>query len=560
MVSQRSQDLSYIKKVMLFTHAVGLGVAIVFPFTARPLLGPVAYSPGFWALCLGMGYCIGALSFFFVRGTLKKQLRSQLRLLESIAGPMEFSGGESVEALLLAVENAVERVRRLVGGTYGAVNELIPHFRTLADSTRYLSDRTREGLAAATASNKDVAGMMEKQQQVLEQLESLSHRSQDEAALSRELSASLEEMAGAMERTRVKFQETSRITEQMTTSIAKVQSQADEVISAVGNTTQDLDTLGDSLEKIRWGASSSSEAADRVKNDAREGLEVVKTSIEEMERIEEESLRAIDAMKRLSVQTGEVAKIIEVIKELVSDTELLAFNAAIIAAKAGEEGKGFSVVAEEIRDLADRTTASAQDIHRIVRGISGDTREVTVAVDATAKRIATGKKLSLSTGEALRKIMASAVDAAGASEQIARLTGEQNERAQGLLDQAGKNLNAVKSMAMAMQKQQSDLREIEAGVNDMKGSSDQIARGMEEQVRANHEFDCSLNERESQIRKVTESTRYQMEISNKVSEHFGRSEERLRRNAEKTAGIIRGISEMERLTDELRELAEEFRL
>jgi methyl-accepting chemotaxis protein len=156
--------------------------------------------------------------------------------------------------------------------------------------------------------------------------------------------------------------------------------------------------------------------------------------------------------------------------------------------------------------------------------------------------------------------MASAVDAAGASEQIARLTGEQNERAQGLLDQAGKNLNAVKSMAMAMQKQQSDLREIEAGVNDMKGSSDQIARGMEEQVRANHEFDCSLNERESQIRKVTESTRYQMEISNKVSEHFGRSEERLRRNAEKTAGIIRGISEMERLTDELRELAEEFRL
>ena len=560
MVTQRSQDLSYIRKVFLFTHATGLGAGVVFPFLARPLLGPVAYSLAFWVLCLAMGYVVGALSFFFVRGPLKKQLRSQLQLLENIAGPMEFSGGESVEALLLAVEQAVERVQRLVGGTYGAVNELIPHFRTLADSTRYLSDRAREGLAAATASNKDVAGMMEKQQQVLEQLESLSHRSQDEAAISRELSASLEEMAGAMERTRVKFQETSRITEQMTTSIAKVQSQADEVISAVGNTTQDLDTLGDSLEKIRWGASSSSEAADRVKNDAREGLEVVKTSIEEMERIEEESLRATDAMKRLSVQTGEVAKIIEVIKELVSDTELLAFNAAIIAAKAGEEGKGFSVVAEEIRDLADRTTASAQDIHRIVRGISGDTREVTSAVDATAKRIATGKKLSLSTGEALRKIMASAVDAAGASEQIARLTGEQNERAQGLLDQAGKNLNAVKSMAMAMQKQQSDLREIEAGVNDMKGASDQIARGMEEQVRANHEFDRSLNEREEQIKKVTESTRYQMEVSNKVSEHFGRSEERLRRNAEKAAGIIRGISEMERLTDELRALAEEFRL
>ena len=76
----------------------------------------------------------------------------------------------------------------------------------------------------------------------------------------------------------------------------------------------------------------------------------------EMARIEQESLKATEAMQRLSHQTKEVAKIIEVIKELVSDTELLAFNAAIIAAKAGEDGKGFSVVAEEIRDLADRTT------------------------------------------------------------------------------------------------------------------------------------------------------------------------------------------------------------
>jgi methyl-accepting chemotaxis protein len=345
----------------------------------------------------------------------------------------------------------------------------------------------------------------------------------------------------------------------MTSSVQKVSIQADEVIRSVEGTTRDLDTIGDSLEKIRWGASASSEAAGRVKSDAESGLDVVKNSMDEMERIEEESRRATDAMKRLSLQTGEVAKIIEVIKELVSDTELLAFNAAIIAARAGEEGKGFSVVAEEIRDLADRTTASAQDIHRIVKGISGDTQEVTSAVEATAKRIATGKKLSQSTGEALRKIVASAGEAAGSSQQIAVLTGEQSGRAKALLEEASGSLGAVKSITRAMQEQQKDIGRLQEGVKEMKAASDQVTHGMEEQVRANHEFDRGLNEREQQIGAVTEATRFQMAVVERVFDHFNRSEERLRKNAEKANSLTRGVGELERLAEDLRQLAEVFR-
>ncbi|KIH77808.1 Methyl-accepting chemotaxis protein [Geoalkalibacter ferrihydriticus] len=558
MTASTPQDLSYLKKVFLFTHLTGLGAGLIFPPLVWPLLGAQVLSLNFWLICLAMGYAVGALSFFYVRATLKKQLRIQLQLLQGLSGKMDVSE-ESVEGLMQAMEAAVGRVRELVDGTYGAIDDLLPKFHSFSDAIRYLADRAREGLAAALVTGKDVAAMEEKQREVMEQLESLSFRSQEEASISRELSASLEEMAGAMSRTRGKFLETSRIAEQMTASVEKVRRQADEVIQAVEGTTRDLDTIGDSLEKIRWGASSSAEASERVKRDATNGLEVVKSSIDEMERIEEESHRATEAMKRLSAQTGEVTKIIEVIRELVGDTELLAFNAAIIAAKAGEEGKGFSVVAEEIRDLADRTTASAQDIHHIVKKISVDTREVTGAVEATAKRIATGKKLSLSTGEALHKIVASAVEAADASEQIARLTGEQSGRAQSLLEQAGGSLNAVKSITGAMQAQQKDLSRIQEGVAQMKSGSDQMVRGMEEQVRANHEFDRSLNERETQVRAVTEATRFQMDASKRVSNHFAKSEKRLRTNAEKAEEIIRDVAEMERLTDDLRDLAEDFR-
>lgn len=558
MVAQSSQDFSYLRKVFLFTHVTGLAAGLVFPPLVRPWIGDQAFAPGFWLVCLVMGLAVGSLSFFFVRTTLKKQLRAQLQLLQRLTGELDVSQ-ESVEGLMGALERGVMRVHHLVEGTYRTIDDLLPHFRSFSEATRYLADRAREGLQAAQVTAKDVAAMEEKQREVMEQLENLSHRSQEESSLSHQLSSSLEEMTGTMERTRQKFLETSRIAEQMTASVEKVRRQADEVIHAVEGTSRALDTIGDSLEKIRWGASSSAEAAEQVKRDATSGLEVVKSSIEEMERIEEESRRATEAMKRLSVQTGEVAKIIEVIKDLVSDTELLAFNAAIIAAKAGDEGKGFSVVAEEIRDLADRTTTSAQDIHHIVKKIAVDTTEVTGAVEATAKRISTGKKLSLSTGEALRKIVASALEAADASEQIARLTGEQSARSQGLLDQAGASLNAVKSITRAMQEQQKDLSRIQQGVVDMQTGSDQMVRGMEEQVRANFEFDRSLNERQAQIQSVTAATRFQMEASQRVSSHFARSETRLRSNAEKAGDIIRGIAEMERLTDELKQLAEDFR-
>jgi methyl-accepting chemotaxis protein len=280
--------------------------------------------------------------------------------------------------------------------------------------------------------------------------------------------------------------------------------------------------------------------------------------MEEMGRIEQESQRALEAMQRLALQTGEVVKIIEVIKELVSDTELLAFNAAIIAAKAGEEGRGFAVVAEEIRDLADRTTTSAQDIHRIIQAIGGDTREVLEAVEATGMRIAKGKQLSLSTGEALRKIVGSSGQATATSEEIAGLTGQQAERARALLADAGGSLRSIRGITRAMQEQQLAITRIQGGVGQMKVAADQIARSMEEQVRANRQFDAGLAERQEQVRTINEATAFQMATAQRVFGHFAASEQRLQGNAERSAVITAKIAELEVLAGSLRTLIETF--
>jgi methyl-accepting chemotaxis protein len=552
------KKLSYVQKVFYFTHSIGILAGLIFPFAVAPLIGPVATSQPFIFSTMVMGFGVGAAMFFFVRITLKKQLQEQLRIMQPLTGVVRTEEG-SVEALTMAVETSVTQVENFIRELLLTVDEFVPLYRSLAEGSRYLSDRAQDGLAAAIKTRKDVELMESKQQEVMQLIERLSERSQDEASISRELSASLEEMASAMDHSTAQFLETTSSVNELASSVVEVSSQATEIARAVEGTAQDMDATGDALQKIRSGAQESAQTAEAVKKDAENGLNVVQRAIDEMSLIEDESQKAMAAMERLSGQTKEVAKIIEVIRELVSDTELLAFNAAIIAAKAGEEGKGFSVVAEEIRDLADRTTTSAQDIQKIVQNIGGETREVTTAVAATGQKIEKGKQLSLSAGEALGKIVASANAAVVASEGIVQITGVQGERARTLIDDAGQSLRSVKAIARAIQEQQSAITRIQEGVTQMKGASDQIARGMEEQVQANREFNRGLAERETQVLAIEQATSLQQATAQEVFSHFGVSEQRLRKNAERAKATLEIISSLETLADQLRDQAQNFK-
>ncbi len=551
------KKITYLQRTFYITHATGFLAGISYPFLIYPFIGSQALTLPFFALCLTMGFAMGAVMFFYVLITLKSQMRRQLEILAPLIGELDLPA-EKVEALQASMENAVLQFQGLNRNFMTTIDHFVPHYRSLADSSRYLSDRAQDGIKAAQAIRKDITAMAKKQDEVMMMVQNLTDRAQNEAAISRELSASLEEMAQAMEISTAKFLETSTSVDQMTSSVRETATQTDEIARSVEGTAKDLESIGGALERIRSGAFSGARITETVKRDAESGLQVVRASMEEMERIEQESRRASDAMERLSRQTGEVVKIIEVIKELVSDTELLAFNAAIIAAKAGEEGKGFSVVAEEIRDLADRTTTSAQDIHRIVKAIGGDTREVTEAVEATSQRISRGKKLSLSTGEALRKIVQSSSEAAAASDEIATLTQSEENRARALIDDAGRSLRSVKAIARTIREQQTATARIQDGVTEMKGAADRIARGMEEQVRANREFDRGLLEREEQIQAIHAATSFQQSTVKVVFSHFESSEERLRRNVERAQVILREIAELEILAEQLRELVSTF--
>lgn len=557
MSQEQLSKLSYLKKVFYFTHLVGFATAAVFPFAVKPIIGDIAFSSSFIGVAVLSGYAVAAISFLFVRATLKKQLRYQLRLLEPLTGKDQ-TGSESLETMAQALEAGVQQIHNLFQEVMTTSGRLVPYYRSLSQATLYLADRANEGLAAAKVTSKDVEIMESKQQDVVVLIRELSRQSQDEAALSRELSKSLEEMARAVDHSTAKFIETTTAVEEMTASVREVANQAEEIARSVEDTAEQLDSIGESFERIRSGSASGNEAVQKVKQDAQEGLEMMTQTLNEIDLMETESQQAMSAMERLAHQAQEVGKIIGVIKELVSDTELLAFNAAIIAAKAGDEGKGFAVVADEIKDLADRTTDSAQDIQRIIQAISKDTEEALTAVEATVERVSQGKENSLRTGDALNQIVHSVDLASAATDEISQLTSAQGERARLMLNEAGQSLRSVRAVARAMKEQRTGVGRIQDGVTEMKAAADQVANGMDEQLRATRDLDQGLAEREEQIRSVIEANGHQQQASERIAEHFSLAEKRLHRNVAKTSAIFSEIEELEKLTESLRKWGQDY--
>ncbi|OEU76669.1 MAG: hypothetical protein BA864_07510 [Desulfuromonadales bacterium C00003093] len=324
------------------------------------------------------------------------------------------------------------------------------------------------------------------------------------------------------------------------------------------DTAQQMDNIADSFEKVRDVSTAGSEAVKKVKQDAEEGLRMMTRTLSEIDLMSREGQQAMAVMERLSHQAQQVGKIIGVIKELVGDTELLAFNAAIIAAKAGDEGKGFAVVADEIKDLADRTTDSAQDIQRIIRAISKDTDEALTAVEATVQRVNQGKENSMRTGDALNQIVHSIDLASATSDEISKLTGMQGAWSRQILNDAGQSLRSVRAVARAMKEQRTGIIRIQDGVSEMKAAADQVAHGMDEQLQATKDLDRGLSDRKEQILATLEANNFQQQAAEKLTVYFQKMQTRLQQNATETSTIFTGVDELEKLTDRLRQLGRKY--
>ena len=176
--------------------------------------------------------------------------------------------------------------------------------------------------------------------------------------------------------------------------------QADQITTA----SERINEIATSIEQVSRNSTESADVAQRSVLIATEGAGVVRETIRGMDQIRDQIQETSKRIKRLGESSQEIGSVVELINDISEQTNILALNAAVQAASAGEAGRGFAVVADEVQRLAERTSNATRRIESLVQAIQADTNEAVSSMEQTTAEVVSGARLAEDAGTALGEI------------------------------------------------------------------------------------------------------------------------------------------------------------
>jgi twitching motility protein PilJ len=224
--------------------------------------------------------------------------------------------------------------------------------------------------------------------------------------------------------------------EQVSSSAQETQTTARQLANAAEQQAQQISTatsainqIVSSMDNVSRDSAESADVAERSVKIASHGAEVVRETISGMDSIRDQIQETSKRIKRLGESSQEIGSIVELINDIAEQTNILALNAAIQAASAGEAGRGFAVVADEVQRLAERSTSATKRIETLVQTIQSDTNEAVNSMEQTTAEVVAGARLAEDAGSALGDIERVSHDLSALIQSISTAAREQSAAA-----------------------------------------------------------------------------------------------------------------------------------
>lgn len=204
-----------------------------------------------------------------------------------------------------------------------------------------------------------------------------------------------------------------------------------------------MDEMANSVQEVARSAAAAAHAATDATHQAKSGFDVVNKTLKNIELLDSEMTNSADEISTLKRESENIGSILDVIRDIAEQTNLLALNAAIEAARAGEQGRGFAVVADEVRTLAQRTQDSISQIEKLISQLQSGAQQAVTAIDSGQQQAKLTVSDAMKAGEALDKILQSINTINDMNSQIASASEQQSLVAETI----NMNVNNVKRIS-----------------------------------------------------------------------------------------------------------------
>ncbi len=438
------------------------------------------------------------------------------------AAAAKMAEGDS-EAIVL--EDLIERKDEIgeVGRAFGQLAEYFAEIAQisqkvaagdLTNTVRPRSERDLLGssIASMIRSLRDViTSLAQNATDLKEAADQLADIATESGQATNQIAATMQQVAKGASQQSQSVNRTAVAAEQMTRAIEGVARGAQEQATSVAKASTLTSQISTTVQQVAGNAQVLLKTADQSRQAALEGAKTVGETVRGMAEIKNKVSVSALRVEEMGKRSQQIGAIVETIEDIASQTNLLALNAAIEAARAGEHGKGFAVVADEVRKLAERSSQATKEIAALVKSIQQSVQEAVAAMNEGAQEVESGVEKAEQAGQSLGDILKSA-DSVREQAELTAKAAQQMDAATNQL------VNAMDSVSAVVEQNTAATEEMSASANEVTEAVENIASVSEENSAAIEEVSASAEQMSAQAQEVMASAQTLAQMAQALQE------------------------------------------